>query len=58
MAENNIPRNTAATMYNAWFKKEYPELFECEIQQIVEDCTACQFCSTTLSAPQKQERPE
>lgn len=58
MSQNNIPKNTAASMYNAWFRKEYPELFECEIQQIVENCDDCQFCSTTLSAPPKQERTE
>lgn len=44
MSENNIPRNTAASMYNAWFRKEYPELFECEIAQVVESCEICQFC--------------
>lgn len=27
----NIPRNTASSMYNAWFRKEYQELFEREI---------------------------
>lgn len=45
MTQSNIPRNTAASMYNAWFKKEYPELFaECEIAETVESCEACQFC--------------
>lgn len=46
MAENNIPRNTAASMYNAWFRKEYPELFECEIAEYVESCEDCHFCDT------------
>jgi hypothetical protein len=44
--ENNIPRNTAAAMYNTWFKKEYPELFTAETK------------GTNLSAPPKQERTE
>ena len=40
----NIPRNTNASMYNAWFREEYPELFECEIKETVESCEECRFC--------------
>lgn len=40
----NIPRNIAASTYNAWLRKEYPELFECEIKEIVESCEDCGFC--------------
>lgn len=40
----NIPRNIAASMYNEWFRKEYPELFECEIKETAESCEACGFC--------------
>lgn len=40
----NIPRNIAASMYNAWLRKEYPELFECEIKEIVDSCEDCGFC--------------
>lgn len=40
----NMPRNTAASMYNAWFKKEYPELFGCEIEETAESCSDCGFC--------------
>jgi hypothetical protein len=40
-----IPRNIAASMYNAWFRREYPELFaHCEIAEIVESCEECHFC--------------
>lgn len=48
----NIPRNTNASMYNAWFKKEYPELFECEIEETMESCDDCGFCEV------KKEREE
>lgn len=48
----NIPRNTAASMYNDWFKKEYPELFECEINANIESCDECGFCMV------KEEREE
>ena len=41
---NNIPRNTEASMYWAWFKKEYPELFKCDISETVESCEECGFC--------------
>ena len=41
----NIPRNIAASMYNAWFRKEYPELFECEIKETAESCEDCGFCN-------------
>lgn len=45
MAGNEIPRNTAAAMYNAWFRKEYPELYKpCEIAENVESCAECGFC--------------
>ena len=40
----SIPRNIAASMYNAWFRKEYPELFECEIKETLESCDECGFC--------------
>ena len=40
----NIPRNVAASMYNAWFRKEYPELFGCEIKETAEACEECGFC--------------
>ena len=40
----NTPRNTNASMYNAWFRKEYPELFDCEIKKTVESCEECGFC--------------
>lgn len=48
----NIPKNTAASMYNDWFKKEYPELFECEINENIEPCDECGFCTL------KEEREE
>lgn len=48
----NIPRNTAASMYNAWFRKEYPEFFECEIDAMAESCEECGFCEV------KKEREE
>ena len=38
-----IPTNTNASLYNAWFRKEYPELFECEIKDVVESCEECGF---------------
>ena len=41
---NNIPRNTEASMYWARFKKEYHELFECDISEAVESCEECGFC--------------
>ena len=41
---NNIPRNTEASMFWALFKKEYPELFECDISETVESCEECGFC--------------
>lgn len=41
-----IPRNADASIYNAWFRKQYPELFECEIAEVVENCDACGFCDT------------
>ena len=31
-------------MYWARFKKEYPELFECDISETVESCEECGFC--------------
>ena len=40
----NIPRNIAASMYNKWFRREYPELFKCEIKETVESCKDCGFC--------------
>ena len=40
----NIPTNINASMYNAWFRKEYPELFEWEIKEVVESCEECGFC--------------
>ena len=40
----SIPTNTAASMYNAWFRKEYPELFECENKDVLESCEECGFC--------------
>ena len=46
----NIPRNTSASLYNAWFKKEYPELFECEIEEMVETCEECSFCEVKEDA--------
>lgn len=39
-----IPRNTNASMYNAWFRAEFPELFECEIAEVAESCEECGFC--------------
>nr|DAH71797.1 MAG TPA: 4Fe-4S binding domain protein [Caudoviricetes sp.] len=39
-----IPKNTNLASYNAWFRKEYPELFECEIKDTVESCDDCGFC--------------
>ena len=44
MTMNNIPRNTEASMYWDWFKKEYPELFKCDISETVESCEECGFC--------------
>ena len=41
---NNIPRNTEASMFWALFKKEYPELFKCDISEAVESCEECGFC--------------
>ena len=41
----SIPKNAAASMYNAWFRKEYPELFDCEIAETVEGCEECGFCT-------------
>ena len=41
----NIPKNTLASMYNHWFIKEYPELFECEIKEAAESCEDCGFCA-------------
>ena len=41
---NNIPRNTEASMFWALFKKEYPELFKCDISETVESCEECGFC--------------
>ncbi len=40
----HIPTNINASLYNAWFRKEYPELFECEIKEYVETCEECGFC--------------
>lgn len=37
-----VPQNITLTMYNAWFRKEYPEL--CEIKDTVESCEDCGFC--------------
>lgn len=51
MDERYTPRNTNASMYNAWFRKEYPELFECEIAEMVESCEECRFCG----GPKKEE---
>lgn len=39
-----IPKNINASLYNAWFRKEYPDLFECEIAETVETCEDCGFC--------------
>lgn len=39
-----ITKNTNLDMYNEWFRKEYPELFECEIKDTVESCEDCGFC--------------
>ncbi len=65
MENENIPRNINAALYNAWFRKEYPELFSCEIAEMVESCDDCHFCdtkagknSTTLSAPMTPARKE
>ena len=41
---NNIHRNTESSMYCEMFKKEYPELFECDISETVESCEECGFC--------------
>ncbi len=49
-----IPRNTNASMYNAWFKKEYPELFECEIKENVESCEECGFCKTEKESEEEK----
>ena len=42
----NIQRNKNASLYNVWFKKEYPELFECDIKEFAESCDECGFCDT------------
>ena len=43
----HIPTNINASLYNAWFRKEYPELFECEIKEVVESCEECGFCEVS-----------
>lgn len=49
-----VPKNTNLTMYNAWFRKEYPELFECEIKDTVESCEDCGFCNLKSSKKEKE----
>ena len=43
----HIPTNINASLYNAWFRKEYPELFECEIKEVMESCEECGFCEVS-----------
>ena len=42
----NIPRNIDASMYNAWFKKEYPELFQNPNEEVT--------CKNDLQVQNKQ----
>lgn len=49
-----IPKNINLAMYNAWFRKEYPELFECEIEDTVESCEDCGFCNLKNSKKEKE----
>ena len=51
----NMPTNINASLYNAWFRKEYPELFECEIKEVMESCEECGFCKTDGGADMHEQ---
>lgn len=52
-----VPKNNNLVMYNAWFRKEYPELFGCEIRDTVESCEDCGFCDLKNSKKEKEKKP-
>lgn len=56
MSYNYIPRNCAASLYNNWMAKQFPELFEkCEIAETVESCEECGFCEQKKKEQEKND---